>query len=271
MPEKYWSPVSTTRAALGARTGVPAPDRKSVPLCGLRGCPLNTLRRPEAARRGAGHRLAEAAAPEPLRARPGEDRRHLRRLALDARQHVGGRIDVAGGDPQPAGRKLLRLHGQRVGRARPPAAGPGRLHRHRDVARLHGEIDADQAAPHVAVVGREQPDRLAEDGRARRRAALRHPHLEDHDLPRMEGPRAVRHGEREVFPGCSRGRNHRRGGGQEQHHDGGARPFSHGVVSSPGRGSRSRAGRRGDPAGRGGHRGCPAGAEAVTRCTICPT
>jgi hypothetical protein len=47
-PVKYKSRAATTRPAFGARTGVPVPLRKSVPACGLRACPLYTLRVPKA-------------------------------------------------------------------------------------------------------------------------------------------------------------------------------------------------------------------------------
>ena len=47
LPEKYRSPVSATVAAFGALMATPSPERKSVPLWGLRASPLKTLRRPK--------------------------------------------------------------------------------------------------------------------------------------------------------------------------------------------------------------------------------
>ena len=154
----------------------------------------------EGAVRAPRHRPQEPAAPVPHGGRDRKERRQPVPFAQDPLHDLGRRIDVARGDAQSPGRELLRLHRERVDGLGRGAVDPRRPHGDRVLSRLDVEIDPDQRRPDVRRPGREEPQPGAERGGPERGRRLGRPHVEDDDLPRMQGPRPVRDGGDQIRP-----------------------------------------------------------------------
>ena len=135
--------------------GVPVGAEMSTPLCGLRGCPLKTLRTPNAETT----RLETGRSNFPRHIGSGDARFEHRgdgfTLALDAGQRAPGRIDETRRDTKLARRKGLGADIERpLFPCRHPSTEPG-FDDQRSVARLGTEVDADEgqaAGERLAVV-----------------------------------------------------------------------------------------------------------------------